>query len=121
MAKRTLTKPSGLVLGSYDNTYLGCRDHGHVWDVVGYYRLDGQVRRRMDCLRCGTERLDRWGLDGYRFGSTYHYVEDYVVPEDEDGNRVTTTDVRLEVLARATVYASQDEMLAAMTLRAAVK
>jgi hypothetical protein len=111
-------KPSGLRLDGYDDTYLGCRDHGHVWDVVGYYRLDGQIRRRMDCLRCGTERLDRWGSNGARFGSSYAYVEDYRVPEDDDGSRVTTVDVRLEVLARATVYASHDDMLAAMTKRA---
>ena len=114
MARKTVRPPSQGRLGNYDGTYLNCRNLGHVWDVVGYYRLDGEVRRRLDCARCGCERLDRWGTNGYRFGSAYTYPEAYRVSLEGD-ERLTTTDVRMEVLARAVVYASQDEMLAHMT------
>jgi hypothetical protein len=88
---------------------------GHAWEVVGFYRLNGEVRRRLDCARCGTERLDRWGMTGARFGSSYEYVDGYRIERDDHGVGVTTTDVRRETLARARVYASQAEMLAAMT------
>jgi hypothetical protein len=68
------------------------------------------VRRRLDCGRCGTERTDRWTLHGDRLNARYGYTDGYRM-----GDPVTTLDVRREILARAKVYTSRDEMLAAMT------
>jgi hypothetical protein len=105
-------KPSNGPLTGYSGTYLDCRNLGHVWGTVGFYRLNGEVRRRLDCGRCGTERLDRWLSNGDRRGASYSYVDGYRIESDEP---VTAHGVRVEVLARARVYASEAAMLAAMT------
>ena len=84
------------VLKDYDGDYLLCRNVGHHWDVVGYFRAaDGLVCRDLVCSRCGTDRLDRWvRSSGERVGSTYRYAHGYKVETGEDEDRPTGTDVR---------------------------
>jgi hypothetical protein len=102
----------GPILSRYDGVYLDCRNLGHVWRIAGYYREGDAVLRRLECQRCGTERTDRWRRDGFRPSARYHYVDGYRMTE---GEPVTPTDVRAEMMRRATIYKSQEEMLAAMT------
>jgi hypothetical protein len=104
------------LLRGYDEVFLDCRDLRHQWAVDGYYRTpEGQVHRDLTCGRCGTERTDRWDrASGDRLPSHYRYVGGYKV-DSFDGERVGPNDVRLEVLRRVKVYASEEQMLAAMT------
>jgi len=95
---------------SYDDTYLTCRDLRHVWEVVGFYRADGIVRRLLDCQRCGTQRDDKWTQSGERVASSYSYADEYQLRGGMD-----TYEVRLEVMHRATIYKSQAAMVAALT------
>jgi hypothetical protein len=100
-------------LQDYDNDYLLCRNLGHVWRIVGYFRgAGGVVARRLECQRCETGRVDRWGGRGgaERIGSSYRYGTDYRL----EGVQPAAAAVRVEVVRRATVYASESEMLAAL-------
>ena len=108
------TGPSG-PLDGYDGDYLQCRNLGHVWNVWGYYRRGSEVYRHLDCRRCRTERIDHWGTNGARLGNRYLYVEGYRIDRDDDDPRLTTTDVRIEMMRRAKVYSSEQAMLDSMT------
>ena len=100
-------------LHDYDDEYLACRNLGHYWRVMGYFRgVGGIVLRRLECQRCDTVRLDRWeSRGGARIGSSYRYGAEYRL----EGVQPAATAVRVEVMRRATVYASESEMLAALT------
>ena len=99
------------IVHGYDDTYLACRDLRHVWQLVGFYRSNGSVRRVLDCGRCGTQRADTWKVNGERVSSAYSYVEGYQVP---DGG-MDSFEVRKEVLTRATIYKDERDMVAALT------
>jgi hypothetical protein len=58
--------------------------------------------------------VDHWGTNGARYSGRYLYVDGYRVQTDDD-ERVTTSDVRLEMMSRAKVFASEQAMLDAMT------
>jgi hypothetical protein len=101
-------------LHDYDDDYLLCRrgNLGHVWQVVGYFNgASGVVLRRVECPRCGTVRLDTWETRGGRVGSSYRYGEGYRL----EGVQPDTAAVRVEVMRRATVYADESAMLAALS------
>lgn len=101
-------------LRDYDEDYLTCRNLGHRWTAIGFYRsaYAGEVRRRLECERCGGARIDRWEARGVnRIGASYSYHDGYRLP----GSQPTASAVRVEVVRRATVFASEDEMLAALT------
>jgi hypothetical protein len=104
-------------LRQYDDEFLLCRrgNLGHVWAVVGYYRdADGLVRRLLECERCESERRDRWDRgSGDRLTGSYKYAEGYQITGNE--TPTSATDVRLEAMRRATVYANEDAMLAHLT------
>jgi len=103
-------------LSAYDEGYLECRNLGHPWRVIGYFRgASGLVLRHVRCQRCETVRIDKWALNGDRIGSTYHHAEGYLMPGL--GGAVNPHDVRVEVIKRAVVFASEGEMLAAVTAR----
>ena len=105
--------PPGKALRGYDETFLLCRNLGHVWEILGYFRgAPGEVWRDMQCTRCETERTDRWLRSGERLQGRYKYVTDYKLETD---GRMVAVDVRLEVIRRATVYASENQMLQAAT------
>lgn len=104
-------------LAGYEGQYLQCRNLGHVWEVWGYYRRGSDVYRHLDCQRCKTERIDHWGSNGARLGNRYRYVDGYSLASGEDGQRVSTTDVRVEMMSRAKVYASEQAMLDSVTGR----
>ena len=96
---------------TYDDVFLTCRDLRHVWQLVGFYRSDnGVVRRLLDCARCGTQRQDRWRMNGERESSSYSYAEQYQMQNGFD-----TFEVRKEVMHRATIYPSEAAMVAALT------
>ena len=95
----------------YDEAFLECRNLGHVWGIRGYFRgARGVVVRALQCGRCETTRQDRWGTNGDRIGAGYTYPEGYRI----EGVRVTGSSVRVEMVRRAVVYASEDEMFAAL-------
>jgi hypothetical protein len=100
-------------LQEYDEDYLLCRNLGHVWRILGYFRgATGLTMRRLECQRCETVRLDKWATrGGERIGATYRYGSDYRL----EGVQPAAAAVRVEVLRRATVFASEAEMLAALT------
>jgi hypothetical protein len=102
-------------LRAYDEDYLLCRNLGHVWSVVGYYRApDGITARLLTCDRCETERTDRWtARTGERHQGRYRYAGSYQMG-GFDGDRASATDVRVEVMRRATVYANEESMLASV-------
>jgi hypothetical protein len=104
-------KPTDVRLAGYDGTYLNCRNLGHVWGTVGFFELAGVVRRRLTCQRCDTDRTDRWERNGFRRSSSYDYVDGYRL----EGDAPKPVEVRLELMRRATIYRSEDEMLAAIT------
>jgi hypothetical protein len=104
------------VLREYDDDFLLCRNLGHHWEVIGYYRApDGIVRRSVTCTRCETDRSDVWERSsGDRHPSSYRYAHGYRV-ETGSGDKPGSTDVRLEVIRRAKVYANEQAMLDSMT------
>jgi hypothetical protein len=104
------------LLKDYDGDYLLCRNVGHHWDVVGYFRAaDGLVCRDLVCSRCGTDRRDRWlRSSGERVGSFYRYAHGYKVETDTPEERPNATDVRSEVIRRAKIYANEEQMFAAI-------
>lgn len=105
-------------LRGYDADYLLCRrgNLGHVWDVVGYWRAaDGVVCRRLECARCESTRTDRWvRASGERLSPSYHYAEDYLI-HSSNGDKPEASDVRIEAIRRANIFANEDAMLDAMT------
>ena len=95
----------------YDDVYLMCRDLRHVWRLVGFYRQNGTIHRVLDCERCTTQRADVWRPSGERVRSNYVYVDGYKL----EGVNVDLSDVRREVMSRATVFPSETDMVAALT------
>jgi hypothetical protein len=115
MARRVVSREVREVaaaLHDYDDEYLTCRNLGHYWRVVGYFRgASGTTTRRLECQRCETTRVDLWAsVGGERIGARYRYGADYRL----EGVQPPASAVRVEVLRRATVYASEDEMLSAL-------
>jgi adenylyl- and sulfurtransferase ThiI len=102
-------------LRRYDADYLLCRrgNLGHIWEVIGFYKQAGETRRRLECVRCESVRIDRWDADtGERFAPAYKTAEEYKIHWPTE---VTAADVRVEVMRRANVYANEENMLAAVT------
>lgn len=97
-------------LADYDGTFLECRDLRHAWVVQGYFSHRGQVARQLVCTRCETVRRDIWRPSGVRKGANYDYPEGYIIP----GGGVRQLDVRKTVMAKATVYMSQQAMTEAL-------
>jgi hypothetical protein len=98
-------------LSHYDDAFLECRDLRHPWRVIGYYSQAGEARRTVECQRCGTQRVDRWSLDGrVRLAAYYRYAADYRI-----GEGITLAAVRHEVINRVTLFASEAEMIDATT------
>lgn len=104
------------VLRHYDGEFLECRrgNLGHAWRVVGYYKGEaGETWRNLECQRCESTAVDRWdSKTGERHPRRYGYVEGYVIG---DGEQVHGEDVRKEVIRRARVFASEQQMLEALT------
>lgn len=101
-------------LHAYDAKFLDCRDLRHSWIRQGYWSEGGHVKRRLMCQRCGTTRTDVWSFDGReRFSGSYDYVDNYLLT-GMDGH-ARPTDVRAEIMERATVYGNEAEMLAHLT------
>lgn len=102
-------------LGLQPDKYLDCRDLRHPWRSVGVFYAPGkngrEVHRRLVCPRCGTEATDRWTPKGGRIARTYVYPKDFKV---HVGVGVKPQDVRREVMNRVTVYANEDDMVAAL-------
>jgi hypothetical protein len=120
VAPNAKPKPSAAAraLRRYDDDQLLCRfgNLGHVWEILGYFRsgIAGEVRRTLVCARCGTERTDRWlSGSGERVASSYRYADGYRL--DLEGERMAASDVRLEAIRRANVYANEAQMLDHLT------
>ena len=116
--RRTLDRTAQAVadaLHDYDADFLECRrgNLGHEWRSLGFFRgAAGMVARRVVCKRCGTWRTDLWDAKtAERVRARYTYAEGYRI----EGSQPDALSVRGEVLRRAVVFASEDEMLAAVT------
>lgn len=103
MARRSAKKaaPSGELdatdaLHQLDDEFLECRDLRHPWGVVGYFRDNGHVCRKLVCPRCEMERIDRWTPNGGREPARYAAPQGYYLK----GSSATAQDVRVEVLRR---------------------
>lgn len=109
------TAPIMRALRSYDDTYLQCRNLGHRWRVLGFFKApDGVTCRSLQCDECDTKRTDYWdSRTGERFQGRYNYAAGYHL--SADGDYAHASDVRIEVMRRATVYANESAMLAAIT------
>lgn len=113
--KPTVTPVSNVevVLSTYDETYLECRNLGHVWRVLGYFRAPaGTVVRHLRCQRCETIRVDHWGFTGDRYPSRYHHAEGYLLPDV--GAPIRAYEIRVETIRRATIYETEADMLASL-------
>lgn len=96
-------------LSDYDETYLLCRDLRHAWVVEGFFRDQDGVRRRLNCLRCHTQRIDLWSPSGIRIKNRYKHPDGYRI-----SGGVASDVVRREELRRVEVFANEDEMLASL-------
>lgn len=123
MAVRLVTRPEDAVgegedvvelLHNYDKKWLDCRDLRHTWKLLGYYRANNQdVFRTLRCERCECEATDHWTASGYRWPRRYEYPDGYQLK----GSRVAAVEVRVEVLSRATIFESQDQMIQSVMKR----
>lgn len=94
------------ILKNYDGDFLECRDLRHAFSVVGYYRQGGEIRRSLSCIRCPMQATDRWKPNATRINRTYNAPTGYRIK-----GGVPTIQVRQEVLRRATVFNTEDEMI----------
>lgn len=99
-------------LENYADEFLECRNIGHQWRRVGFFESGGLVLRRLTCVRCDTDRTDRWGRDGARHQPRYDYADGYRLTGWNPAAQV----VRVETIRRATVYTTEAAMLEAMGL-----
>src|SRR5262252_7366326 len=76
--------------------YMQCRDLRHHFDIVGYFRDNGHVCRRLECPRCTMVAVDTWTASGGRLPRRYYAPDGYYLK----GSHVTQQDVRIEVLRR---------------------
>lgn len=83
-------------LHQLDEQFLECRDLRHPFKVVGYFRDNGHVCRKLVCPRCTMEAIDTWTQTGMREPRRYYAPEGYYL----SGSGVTMQDVRIEVLRR---------------------
>lgn len=63
-------------------SYLLCRDLGHVWQPfrASYDKAANGYRRTLRCSRCKTERSQILNLDGVVRSGYYAYDDDYRAP-----------------------------------------
>jgi hypothetical protein len=100
------------LLANYEGTYLDCRNLGHVWVSRGFFRYGNGIRRLLDCQRCGTQKVVTWTSQGERLGASYEYIDGYRAPA---GERFSPQQVRVEIIRRAVIYTSQEDLLADLT------
>lgn len=105
-----------VLLSSYSETFLACRDLRHPWRSTGLFAGDrGDLFRVLVCDRCSTERTDHWSRDGRtRHPSSYRYPDSYRLT----GGGVSAELVRHEIVTRLPIFGSRDEMLSSMFTKA---
>lgn len=97
-------------LRGYSDTFLMCRDLRHAWEPSGLWREGGRVRRRLTCSRCHTQRVDCWTRFGQREQPKYIYPDDYQMK----GSTYDTTEIRVEVMHRLSVFSNEQTMIQSM-------
>jgi hypothetical protein len=101
-------------LRDLDDVSLTCRRGsgiGHAWRVLGWYQHGDETRRSSVCDRCGTTKTDRWvKRTGERHAPRYEHPDGYSLPEQPQAY-----EVRMEVMRRARVFASEEAMITALT------
>jgi hypothetical protein len=93
-------------LEQYDATFLLCRDVRHAWVIVGYFEDAVWIRRKLECARCGTVRMDKWTPWGVRLGNQYTHPEGYRL-----GKGIKQQDIREEELRRVEVFKGEEELV----------
>lgn len=96
------------LLDQYEESFLECRGLAHAWSSVGFFQDGGYVSRLVRCARCGTEKVQTMRTNGSFVRNRYEHPEGYLIA----GGGVTKTDVRYEVLRRASsqTYGSLGEL-----------
>ena len=106
MPKRSDTpEDASDALKGLHSDYLDCRDLRHPFGIVGYFRDNGHVCRRLECPRCGMVAVDSWYASGVREARRYYPPDGYYL----SGSGVTAQDVRLEVMRRARGHIARSE------------
>jgi hypothetical protein len=75
------------------DTFLSCRDHGHLWaPLEAAWLQDGNIERTLGCTRCEAKRLQYLDKNGYVLGGHYNYADGYAMKGigrlDTDGRAV---------------------------------
>ena len=84
---------------SYPDAYLACRDLGHSWrPLTAGWTAEGNIHRRLQCVRCKVERAQFLDPNGYVLSGSYVYSDGYSI----HGLGLLTRDDRAE-LRRANV------------------
>lgn len=108
--RKPAQKPSAIpsALRNLEDRFLECRLQ-HAFRTVGFYRSgDGYTRRRVECDRCGAIGKDTFTALGVRAKNRqYQLPVGYTIP-----GGVELPTVRREVMRRATIFSSEEEMLA---------
>lgn len=105
--------------------YLDCRRgaQGHHRVRLGAYHFrDDETGERYvaieyECSACGRTSTDFLDANGDVIWRRSHYPDGYVFKYEGDEERVTSTDVRVAVLAQTTIYGDRETMLAARAER----
>lgn len=91
---------------SLPQTFIECRDLGHVWRPwrASWNAAEREYRRILRCARCSTERTQSLSAGGLVLKGSYSYIDGYAKPEDTGHfDRSERAALRLESLLRLVV------------------
>ena len=103
-----------VIADDYPLDYLKCRSHGHPWDFIGYFRMEGflnHIVQESMCLRCGLQRETELSADGEkRIAAYYRYPHGYQL---QPGTSPPKAEFRRTLVSRIPVYESAADLHAA--------
>jgi len=99
-------------LNDYPAEFLGCRDLGHSWTPVGYFRENGTLHRLLKCERCPMTAEDEWTSRFERLPRRYDAPDGYYFV---GSGGVDRAHIRREVARRATPHTSRASLLEQLT------
>lgn len=89
--RKAVTVLQRQLLTNYNESFVACRDVGHLWTLTSREMDGDMLKRALTCNRCGTERresIDRFGdLDRRQ----YVHSSEYLIPMSVQGSDVRFT------------------------------